>query len=37
MSHTYRTPRERVSDILWWTVIATTLGAAISYCIYLFQ
>jgi hypothetical protein len=35
--HTYRTPSERASDVLWWAVVATTLAAAISYGIYLFQ
>jgi hypothetical protein len=36
-THAYRTARERVSDILWWTVITSTLAAAIAYAIYLFQ
>jgi cation transport regulator ChaC len=36
-SHTHRTTRERVGDILWWAVITSTLGAAIAYAVYLFQ
>jgi hypothetical protein len=34
--HAYRTAGERASNILFWTVIAATLAAAIAYTVYLF-
>jgi hypothetical protein len=36
-AHAYRSAGERASTVLWWTVIASTIIAAISYAIYLFQ
>jgi len=35
--HTHRTPSEWASDVLWWTVVGSTLVGAISYAVYLFQ
>jgi hypothetical protein len=31
----HRAARERAADVLWWTVVLSTLSAAIAYAIYL--
>jgi hypothetical protein len=36
-THAYRTAGERASNILWWTVIGSTVVAAVVYGVYLFQ